>query len=173
MVDQTTLPLTCHSFVGLDRQISSSPPACRSFTSLQDGPHTCPAEAGLAQYASYTTKCPATTESGLSGKQATHDGVHALPPVGKGPAHFGDVCQTRGMAQHVQVTCQLHTVSRHCHPRMPATRQSVQALREQKTQPKRNHASNAKRSRDRAQRPIRCSVNPHHGFQCKNELMHI
>ena len=65
--------------------------------------------------------------------QATDDGVHALPPVGKGPAHYGDVCQTRGMEQHVQVTCQLHalcpgTVT----PRMPATRQSVQALREQK-----------------------------------------
>ena len=26
MVDQTTLPLICHSFVGLDRRISSSPP---------------------------------------------------------------------------------------------------------------------------------------------------
>ena len=48
--------------------------------------HTHPAKAGLVQYASYTTKCPGTT-SGLSGKQATHDGVQALPPVGKGPAH--------------------------------------------------------------------------------------
>ena len=48
--------------------------------------HTQPAKAGLVQYASYTTKCPGTT-SGLSGKQATHDGVHALPPVGTGPAH--------------------------------------------------------------------------------------
>ena len=47
--------------------------------------HT-PSKAGLVQYASYTTKCPGTT-SGLSGKQATHDGVHALPPVGTGPAH--------------------------------------------------------------------------------------
>ena len=66
--------------------------------------------------ASYTRRCPCTATSGY-----------------KGPAHFGDVCQTRGMAQHVQVTCQLHTL---CPgtvtPRMPATRQSVQALREQK-----------------------------------------
>ena len=28
VVDQTTLPPKCHSFVGLDRQIGSSPPAC-------------------------------------------------------------------------------------------------------------------------------------------------
>ena len=28
-----------------------------------------------------------TAESGLSGKQAIHDGVQALPPVGKDPAH--------------------------------------------------------------------------------------
>ena len=28
VVDQTTLPPKCHSFVGLDRQIRSSPPAC-------------------------------------------------------------------------------------------------------------------------------------------------
>ena len=133
-----------------------------------DGPHTRPAEAGLAQYASYTTKCPGTTESGLSGKQATHDSAHALPPVGRGPAHFGDVCQTRGMAQHVQVTCQLHTqCPSTVTPRMPATRQSVQALREQKhINLKRNHDDNAKRNRDRAQRPIRSSVNPDHSFQC-------
>ena len=33
---------------------------------------------------------------------------------GKGPAHNGDVCQTRGAEQHVQVTCT--PVSKHCHP---------------------------------------------------------
>ena len=54
--------------------------------SSSDGPHTHPAEARLEQ-ASYTTKCPGTIESRLSGKQAAHDGVHALPPVGKGSAH--------------------------------------------------------------------------------------
>ena len=41
VVDQTTHPQKCHSFVRLDRQIGSSPPACpnsvekRSFTSVQ------------------------------------------------------------------------------------------------------------------------------------------
>ena len=57
-----------------------------SFTSFETAHTHTPSKAGLVQYASYTTKCPGTT-SGLSGKQATHDGVHALPPVGTGPAH--------------------------------------------------------------------------------------
>ena len=47
---------------------------------FSDGPHTRPAEARLVQYASDTAKCPGTTESGLSGKQATHDGAR--------PAHY-------------------------------------------------------------------------------------
>ena len=47
MVDQTTHPPKCHSFVGLDRQIGSSPPAylqtelrSRSFYICSDGTHT-------------------------------------------------------------------------------------------------------------------------------------
>ena len=67
MTDQVMLPPLWNSFVGT-------------------GIHNGPAKAGLVQYAGYTTKCPGTT-SGLSGKKATHDGVHALPPVGTGPAH--------------------------------------------------------------------------------------
>ena len=74
-------------FVG--RRPPPSPPApcimIQVLRLLRRPTHT-PSKAGLVQYASYTTKCPGTT-SGLSGKQATHDGVHALPPVGTGPAH--------------------------------------------------------------------------------------
>ena len=79
-----------HSFVGQSSIKELCPPAMNDtwykFYVYWDGPHTHPAIAGLVQYASYTTKCPGTT-SGLSGKQATHDGVQALPPVGTGPAH--------------------------------------------------------------------------------------
>ena len=40
MVDQTTLPPKCHSFVGLDRQIGSSPPAVFYFSLRNRGGHT-------------------------------------------------------------------------------------------------------------------------------------
>ena len=88
------------SFVRQGHHWRPCPPAMNEtwykFYVYWDGPHTHPAKAGFVQYASYTTKCPGTT-SGLSGKQATHDGVQALPPVGTGPAHK-KFCQTRGMA---------------------------------------------------------------------------
>ena len=79
------------------------------------------------QYASYTTKCPGTT-SGLSGKQATHDGVQALPPVGTGPAHKGCLPDQRNGVTRSGDNPATQQVSRNCHPPKPATQQSVQVL---------------------------------------------
>ena len=76
--------------------------------------HT-PSRAGLVQYASYTTKCPGTT-SGLSGKQATHDGVQALPPVGTGPAHKGCLPDQRNGVTRSGDNPATQQVSRNCHP---------------------------------------------------------
>ena len=93
--------------------------------------HT-PSRAGLVQYASYTTKCPGTT-SGLSGKQATHDGVQALPPVGTGPAHKGCLPDQRNGVTRSGDNPATQQVSRNCHPPKPATQQSVQVLGKKKT----------------------------------------
>ena len=79
------------------------------------------------QYASYTTKSPGTT-SGLSGKQATHDGVQALPPVGTGPAHKGCLPDQRNGVTRSGDNPATQQVSRNCHPPKPATQQSVQVL---------------------------------------------
>ena len=92
--------------------------------------HT-PSRAGLVQYASYTTKCPGTT-SGLSGKQATHDGVQALPPVGTGPAHKGCLPDQRNGVTRSGDNPATQQVSRNCHPPKPATQQSVQVLGKKK-----------------------------------------
>ena len=89
-VPESYQPIVMPSSLDTQHHYRECPPAMNDawykFNVYWDGPHTHPAKAGLVQYASYTTKCPGTT-SGLSGKQATHDGAQALPPVGTGPAH--------------------------------------------------------------------------------------
>ena len=129
MTDQVMLPPLWNSFVGTGIHNGPVPPAlCYKFYVYWDGPHTHPAKAGLVQYASYTTKCPGTT-SGLSGKPATHNGVQALPPVGKGPAHKmvnarpkewrntfrWQSSYTTSVQELPPPACQLHDkASRHC-----------------------------------------------------------
>ena len=102
--------------------------------------HT-PSRAGLVQYASYTTKCPGTT-SGLSGKQATHDGVQALPPVGTGPAHKGCLPDQRNGVTRSGDNPATQQVSRNCHPPKPATQQSVQVLGKSRVSGKGNENHN-------------------------------
>ena len=69
MVDQTTHPPKCHSFVGLDRQIGSSPPALNLELERERTKEEKEREEVLHLFRCYTHTHPAGAGSTLKGKR--------------------------------------------------------------------------------------------------------